>query len=142
MEIIESKSYQIGLKLGKLAKPLKRSINSFEKRYVGLLTRHIATKNDCIEFYNNINEMLVRQEKAWANLSAEVSSELANLSTADYNKEYIAFGFFEGYFKYEATDKRKDFISRLEKILADYEGNPYMENELEKLNELITEINN
>jgi len=141
MEIVESKSYQIGLKLGKLAKPLKKKINSFEKKYVGLLTRHMSTKNDCIKFVNDINEMLVRHEKAWANMSAEASNELANLSVIEYDKEQLAFGFFEGYFKYEAIDKRKNFIDRLEKLLADYEGNPDLEDELEKLNELVNDIN-
>jgi hypothetical protein len=142
MEIMESKSYQVGLKLGKLSKPLKKKINSFEKKYVGLLTRHVGTKDDCIKFANDINEMLIRHEKAWANLSAEVANELANILIADYDKEKLAFGFFEGYFKYEATDKRKDFISRLEKLLADYEGNSDMENELLKLSVLLNEINN
>jgi len=139
--MIESASYQIGLKLGKLAKPLKKKINSFEKRYVGLLTRHVSTKEDCVKFANDIHEMLTRHGKTWANMSAEVCGQIANLPLPDYDKENLAFGFFEGYFKYEVTDKRKDFFIRLEKLLADFEGNPELQEETERLNDVLNEIN-
>lgn len=136
MALTESTSYQIGLKMGKLAKPLKKKINSFEKSYVGLLTRRVSTHQDCIAFLNEIDEMLVRHGKSWPQTSAEVHNKLSQITLKDYNKEEIAFGFFEGYFKYEAIDKKKDFFIRLEKILTDYEGNPDLENELEQLAEL------
>lgn len=139
-DMINSESYQIGLKLGKLAKPLKKKINAFEKRYVGLLTRHISTKDDCIKFANDIYEMLTRHEKTWGQMSAEVSVQLVNIELKDYDKEKLAFGFFEGYFKYEAADKKKDFFSRIEKLLSDYEGNEELENEIDKLQALLDDL--
>ena len=142
MEITESKSYQFGLKLGKLSKPLKKEINSFEKTYVGLLTRRISTKEDCVKFVNDICGKLTMHEKVWSTLCAEVCNNLASLSLQEYDKEKVAFGFFEGYFKYNTVDKRKDFQSRLEKILADYEGNEEFSNEINKLKELTKELNN
>lgn len=140
MEILKSPSYQIGVKLGKLSKPLKKKINAFEKRYVGLLTRHTSTKDDCIKFANDINEMLTRHEKTWGQMSAEVNEELAQLPLKDYDREKLAFGFFEGYFKYEASDKKKDFFSRLEKLLADYEGNEELQETVDQFNELLDQI--
>jgi len=142
MEITNSESYQIGLKLGRLSKPLKKAINSFEKNYVGLLTRRVSSKDDCIKFYNEINEKLVMHKKTWGQSSAEIANELANLPNSKYDKEKMAFGFFEGYFKYEVADKNKDFYTRLEKLLSDYEGNKELENEVEMLNNLYQEIKN
>lgn len=139
-DMLNSESYQIGLKLGKLAKPLKKKINAFEKRYVGLLTRHTSTKDDCIKFSNDIHEMLTRHEKTWGQMSAEVCGQLAILELKDYDKEKLAFGFFEGYFKYEAADKKKDFFSRIEKLLSDYEGNEELENEVERLQVMLNDL--
>ena len=142
MEITNSESYLIGLKLGRLSKPLKKAINSFEKNYVGLLTRRVATKDDCIKFYTEINEKLVMHNKIWANSSAEIASELAGLPNSKYDKEKMAFGFFEGYFKYEAIDKKKDFYDRVEKLLNDYEGNETLEVEINQLSNLLKELKN
>lgn len=142
MEITNSESYQIGLKLGRLSKPLKKAINSFEKNYVGLLTRRVSSKDDCIKFYNEINEKLVMHKKTWGQSSAEIANELANLPNLKYDKEKIAFGFLEGYFKYEVADRNKDFYTRLEKLLSDYEDNQELENEVEMLNNLYQEIKN
>lgn len=142
MQITESKSYRLGLSIGRMSKPLKKAINSFEKNYVGMLTRRVATKDDCIQFVNDVTQKLIMHEKVWGTFAAEVCSELAKLSTKEYDKDSLAFGFFEGYFKYEPTDKRKDFQSRLEKILADYEGNEDFSDEISKLKELTNELNN
>lgn len=139
-DMIETKSYQIGLKLGKLAKPLKKKINSFEKRYVGLLTRQINTKDDGVKFANDIHEMLVRHERTYGQLSAEMLNDLANIEEKDYDKEKMAFGFFEGYFKYDVADKKKDFFTRIEKLLSDYQGNESLEEELESLQEIVNNL--
>ncbi len=139
-DMIKTKSYQIGLKLGKLAKPLKKKINSFEKRYVGLLTRQISTKDDCISFANDIHEKLVLHERTYGQLSAEMLNELAILEEKDYDKEKLAFGFFEGYFKYEVLDKKKDFFNRIEKLLSDYEGNENLEGELSSLQNIVNNL--
>lgn len=142
MEITESKSYQLGLKIGKLSKPLKNEIKPFEKTYVGLLSRRIATKDDCVSFSNDICEKLTMHEKVWKTMAAEVCSELVALPNSEYDKEKFAIGFFEGYFKYEASDKKKDFFNRLEKILADYEDNTELSNETKQLADFISELNN
>ena len=139
-DMIETKSYQIGLKLGKLAKPLKKKINSFEKRYVGLLTRQISTKDDGVKFANDIHEMLVRHERTYGQLSAEMLNDLANIEEKDYDKEKLAFGFFEGYFKYDVADKKKDFFARIEKLLSDYQGNESLEEELESLQDIVNNL--
>lgn len=142
-EITDSESYKIGFKLGKLSKPLKKKINSFEKNYVGLVTRRVATKDDCVKFYNEINgKLLMHTEPWWGQSSAEIASELAALPLIKYDKEKLAFGFFEGYFKYEAADKKKDFFNRIEKICSDYEGNDELQEEVERLTTLLNEKNN
>ena len=140
METVESKSYQIGLRIGKLSKPLKKAINSFEKRYVGLLSRHIMTKDDCERFVKEINEMLVRQGKVWGQLSSEAIEELVALSVGEYDREKFAICFLEGYFKYEVNDDKKVLITRIEKIITDYEGKDDFQNEIQVLNNALEEI--
>jgi hypothetical protein len=145
MEITNSRSYQIGLGLGKLSKPLKKKINPFEKRYVGLLTRHVSTKNDCVKFANEINEMLVRHERAWRDKSAEVCNQIANIPLDEYDKEKLALGFFEGYFTYEVTGTRKELISSLKNTISKYEGikgDDKLEKAIEELNNAIEAIDN
>lgn len=59
MEITNSASFKLGIKIGKMAKPLKKAIGSFEKNYVGLLSRRVSTKDDCIGFVTDISQKLV-----------------------------------------------------------------------------------
>lgn len=140
MEIIDSKSYQIGVKLGKISKPLKKAIKPFEKSYVGLLSRRIPTKDECISFVNDICQKLVMHERAWPASCAEVCTDLANLPVAEYDADKLAFGFFEGYFKYEPTDNKKVFQKRLENIVSAYEGNDTFEDTIEQLQTIIEEL--
>ncbi len=140
MEIINSKSYQVGFKIGKMAKPLKKAINSFEKSYVGLISRRTNTHDECLSFLNEIDEKLVRHGKAWGQMSAEIHRKLIEIPLKEYDKEKIVFGFFEGYFKYEAKDKKKDFFKRLEKLITDNKDNEELQNEVEQLNNLIEQI--
>ena len=120
MEITNSASFKLGVKIGKMAKPLKNSIGSFEKNYVGLLSRRVSTKEDCIRFVTDISQKLVMHDSVWSAMCAEVCDDLANLSESEYDKDELSFGFLDGYFKYEPTDKKKDFQKRLEKIMKDY----------------------
>jgi hypothetical protein len=140
MEIIDSESYQIGVNLGKLAKPIKKKINSFEKKYVGLLTRHVSSKDDCIRFVNDISEMLVRQEKMWGQLATETIEKLVSIPKNEYEKEKVALGFFEGYFKYEVNDDKNQFISKIERIISDYEGKDDFQGEIQTLRNTLEEI--
>lgn len=141
MDIINTASFKLGSKIGKMAKPLKKAIGSFEKNYVGLLSRRVSTKEDCIRFVTDISRKLVMHDGMWATMCAEVCDDLAKLPEAKYDKDNLSFGFLDGYFKYEPTDKKKDFQKRLEKILADYSDNEDLKDEVSKLNLIVEEIN-
>ena len=97
----DSNSYQIGKLLGQLAQPVGWEIKSFEKNYVGLLSRRIADKEGLIAFSNFINEKLAIHERAYPSLKQkfiELTQLLSGMRDADYHRDYCAFGFFEGYF--------------------------------------------
>lgn len=100
-EMKNSKSYQAGLLLGSMAQPLRSKIASFEKNYVGLLSRRISDKQGLVNFANFINEKLAIHDVAYPNLkqaSVELARLVAEMSDREYRKNYCAFGFFEGYF--------------------------------------------
>jgi hypothetical protein len=99
MDITTSPSFQIGLILGQLAKPLSREINSFEKNYVGLLSRRIGTLPDVVKLANEFRQKLVMHEKLYPNVR-EASNSLSErlIECHTYNKDECAFGFFESYF--------------------------------------------
>lgn len=108
MEMENSPSYKAGLLLGKMAKPLNYKINSFQKNYVGLLSRRIADKQGLIDFANFINEKLAIHDVAYPDLqkaAVEFSEIVSKISDKEYLKHHCAFGFFESYFKYEAKEK-------------------------------------
>ncbi len=140
MEITNSASFKLGVKIGKMAKPLKNSIGSFEKNYVGLLSRRVSTKEDCIRFVTDISQKLVMHDGIWATMCAEVCDDLANLSETEYDKDKLSFGFLDGYFKYEPTDKKKDFQKRLEKIMKDYSDEEDLKESISKLNLIVDDI--
>jgi hypothetical protein len=100
MKIINSESYQMGLLLGSLAKGLAMEIKSFEKNYVGNLTRRISTIDDFIKLKNDIEQKLIMHEKS--KFTFKTSYDLAQQVKGfkgRYDKEECAFGFFESYFK-------------------------------------------
>lgn len=100
MEITSSESYQIGFMLGGMAKNLSLEINSFEKNYVGNLTRRIGTLSDFMKLKNEIEEKLVMHDKA--KFTFQTSYDLAQKIKefkSRYDKEECAFGFMESYFK-------------------------------------------
>jgi len=114
MEIKESKSYQIGTKLGIMSKPIAQKIKSFEKAYVGNLSRRISNIDDLIEFTNYLNEKLMIHEKGYPNIK-EASIELTSLldffpTKEKYNKNYCALGFFETYYTYYKGDNSTENI--------------------------------
>ena len=69
MEITNSCSFKLGFKIGKMAQPL-RFIGSFEKNYVGLLSRRVSTKEDCIRFVTDLCQKLVMHDSVWSVMSA------------------------------------------------------------------------
>jgi len=100
MEITKSESYQIGLLLGELARNLKLEINSFEKNYVGTLTRRMGNLADFIKLKNDVEQKLIMHDKT--KFTYQTSCELAQKVkdfNSRYDKEECAFGFMESYFK-------------------------------------------
>jgi len=100
MKIINSESYQIGLLLGSLAKNLSLEINSFEKNYVGNLTRRVSTLDDFIKLKNDVEQKLIMHDKSKYTFKAsyELAQKVKDFKSR-YDKEECAFGFFESYFK-------------------------------------------
>ena len=137
MEITNSCSFKLGFKIGKMAQPLRKFIGSFEKNYVGLLSRRVSTKEDCIRFVTDLCQKLVMHDSVWSVMSAEVFDDLANISESEYDKDELSFGFLDGYFKYEPTDKKKEFQKRLEKIMKDYSDDEDLKESVSKLNLIV-----
>ena len=104
-----SKSYAAGKLLGQLAQPVSWEIKSFEKNYVGLLSRRISDKQGVVAFANFINQKLAIHERAYPSLKekyTELARILNEIGNKEYHREYCAFGFFEGYFaKFEKPAK-------------------------------------
>lgn len=140
MEITNSCSFKLGFKIGKMAKPLGKAIGSFEKNYVGLLSRRVSTKEDCIRFVTDLCQKLVMHDSVWSVMSAEVFDDLAKLPEDKYDKDELSFGFLDGYFKYEPTDKKKVFQKRLEKIIKDYSDDEDLKESVSKLNLIVEDI--
>lgn len=110
MEITKSESYGIGLLLGSLAKNLSMEINSFEKNYVGNLTRRISTLSDFINFKNDIEQKLIMHDKVKYTFqkSYDLAQKIKEFKS-QYDKEECAFGFFESYFK--PITKKEDKVN-------------------------------
>lgn len=112
MDIQGSQSYQLGSLLGKMGRQFagpKSPIKSFEKNYVGLLSRRISTLPDVIKLHNEINEKLVMHDhtKFTFRTSSELAEKILNFdeSIAKYDSNLCAFGFFESYFQpYQKAD--------------------------------------
>jgi hypothetical protein len=119
----ESISYQIGLKLGELAKPFRKNkdgnslINSFEVKNLGYLTRRITDLNSLKAFQVEILQKIQLHQKHinekwfYHQLNGKTNSELVeeikqlqNQTEEKYNKHECAFGFFESYFKYTVKE--------------------------------------
>ncbi len=110
-EMKNSKSYKAGKLLGTLAQPVSWEIKSFEKNYVGLLSRRISDIQGLIGFANFINEKLAIHERAYPSLKekyGELANLLGELNHREYHRDYCAFGFFEGYFaKFEKPENKE-----------------------------------
>lgn len=113
MNIINSSSYSIGKNLGVMARPFAAwrddcPIKSFEKNYVGNLTRRIAYPDDLVKFSNFLNEKLAIHEKLYKDqqeASRQLAQELKTFGGMRYNKNECALGFFESYFEKQESQK-------------------------------------
>jgi len=141
MKLIESASYKIGIEMGRMAKPLKKAIGSFEKSYVGLLSRRIKTLEMCRKFLNEIDEKLLLHDKNFTRqVSASIRGELAIMESNDYDEDALAFGFFEGYYRYEAKDEVNDFIKKVEKLISNNRDSEKLASEVQQLTEILETI--
>lgn len=112
MDIQGSQSYQVGSLLGKMGRQFagpKSPIKSFEKNYVGLLSRRISTLPDVVKLHNEINQKLVMHDrtKFTFRTSSELAEKILNFdeSIEKYDSNFCAFGFFESYFQpYQRAD--------------------------------------
>lgn len=112
MEIKQSKSYLLGSKLGIMSKPVSQCIKSFEKAYVGNLSRRISSLNDVIELANYLNEKLMIHQKGYPSVK-EASRELTALidffpKEEKYNRNYCALGFFETYYTFFKEESKNE----------------------------------
>ena len=103
MKIVDSHCYKMGVLLGKIAYPLRFEIKSFEKNYAGNLTRRVAKLPDLIKLKTFIEEKLTIHDKYYPKLK-EASLELVEAIksfSGVYDKNEVAFGFCESFYKYE-----------------------------------------
>lgn len=107
-------SYKAGMLLGKMAKAIGRGkdpkIRSFEKNYVGLLSRRITDKQGLINLANFVNEKLAIHNVAYPDLkqaSVSLAQLVGELKEKNYRKNYCAFGFFESYYGYQESENRE-----------------------------------
>ncbi|WP_143154043.1 hypothetical protein [Cruoricaptor ignavus] len=119
-EITNSKSYTIGQALGTMARPFAAwrddcPIKSFEKSYVGNLTRRISSLDDVTKFSDFLNQKLTIHERAFkAEKEAFLSlaETLKNFEGEKYNKHYCSLGFFESYYApYKKPEKDTETIA-------------------------------
>jgi hypothetical protein len=108
MEIKESKSYLVGQCLGAMAEPFAAwrkdcPMKSFEKSYVGSLSRRISNLDDLVELANYLNEKLLLHNKAYPSIKQAYSELVSSLDAfkkeEKYNRHYCELGFFESYYR-------------------------------------------
>ena len=98
-KIKESPSYQLGLLLGLLARPLKTRINSFDKNYAGLLSRRIGNVSDVMALANDLNQKLIMHGcVGFTHQTSHQLSQMLGDFAGRYDKDECAFGFFESYY--------------------------------------------
>ncbi len=105
MKILESPSYKLGLSLGIMSRPFAAwrddcPIKSFEKNYVGNLTRRISSLEDLVKFKTDIEQKLIMHDRTYPDIK-DASLTLASDVKAfegKFDKNECAFGFFESYF--------------------------------------------
>jgi hypothetical protein len=113
--ITESKSYALGKGLGIMAKQFAAwrddcPIKSFEKSYVGNLSRRISSIEELSKFAGFINEKLIIHERAYKNEKEAYLNLVEIIKTfgnEKYSKHNCSLGFFESYYKIEHKSTEK-----------------------------------
>jgi hypothetical protein len=106
MEITQTKSYALGRNLGIMARQFAAwrndcPIKSFEKSYVGNLSRRISSIEELVKFSGFINEKLVVHERLYPdvkNAYIELVGLVKEFKGEKYNKHNCSLGFFETYY--------------------------------------------
>lgn len=106
MEITQTKSYALGRNLGIMARQFAAwrndcPIKSFEKSYVGNLSRRISSIDELVKFSGFINEKLVIHERLYPdvkNAYLELVGLVKEFKGEKYSKHNCALGFFETYY--------------------------------------------
>lgn len=109
MQITSSQSYALGQALGTMARPFAAwrddcPIKSFEKSYVGNLTRRISSLDEVTKFSDFLNQKLNIHEKAYKSEKEAFLTLVDTIKKFDkerYNKHYCSLGFFESYYNYK-----------------------------------------
>lgn len=143
MKIVNSHSYKMGLLLGDMARNFageNSPIKSFEKNYVGNLTRRIGRLEDFIDFKNDVEQKLIMHEKV--NYTRKISTELAELIKEQqgvYDKNECAFGFFESYFK---INKKRKLEEDLRLLIDKHKDNQEESETIVNLKNLLVSLEN
>lgn len=106
MKITETKSYALGKNLGVMARQFAAwrndcPIKSFEKSYVGNLSRRITTIDELVKFSGFINEKLTIHGRLYPDVKKAYLQlvEIINLFEGEkYSRHNCALGFFESYY--------------------------------------------
>jgi hypothetical protein len=107
--MFESASFKAGQLLGQLSQPVSWQINSFEKNYVGQLSRRVSDIDSLMNFAGFVCEKLAIHDRASRNLKEKYSEfiSLVKEIQQDYDRRYCVVGFFEGYFgKFEKSENQ------------------------------------
>lgn len=113
MQITNSQSYALGQALGTMARRFgwkSTPIKSFEKSYVGNLSRRITSVEEAVKFSTFINEKLVMhgidksKEKEALNTFVEIIKEFSE----KYNKYNCALGFFNSYYESSYSEQENN----------------------------------
>jgi hypothetical protein len=116
MKITQTKSYAIGKNLGIMARQFAawRSdcpIKSFEKSYVGNLSRRITTIEELVKFAGFINEKLTIHARLYPDVKEAYLQLVETIDMFEgekYNKYNCALGFFESYYGKKETTKEEN----------------------------------
>lgn len=111
MKITESNSYALGKNLGIMARQFAAwrddcPIKSFEKSYVGNLSRRTSSIEELVKFAAFINEKLVMHERLYLevkNAYQEFVDTIRNFGTEKYSKYNCSLGFFTSYYESKSS---------------------------------------
>lgn len=134
-ELIDSNSYNIGIKLGELCRPISWKKGSFTATHAGMLTRRVSTVSGLLQFILEVEEIMCRNKLATSerrSLANELVGFVKNLEQKDYDKYFLGFGFFESYFK-KLTEADKIVVDESDEQTYEMEDNVENQNPEEKI---------